>query len=51
MVLFFFSGNGEGLVLGSCDSGSLQQYNRSYRPFVVLLVCVPTLYYYVYKYK
>jgi hypothetical protein len=38
-------------VLVSCGDGSLQQYNRSYPPCVVLLVCVPTVYCYVYEYK
>jgi hypothetical protein len=38
-------------VLDSCGDGSLQQYNRLYPPCVVLLVCVPTLYCYIYKYK
>jgi hypothetical protein len=35
-------------VFCSCGDGSLQQYNRSYPSYVVLLVSVPTLYYYVY---
>jgi hypothetical protein len=38
-------------VFDSCGDGSLQQYNRLYPPCVVLLVCVPTMYCYVYKYK
>jgi hypothetical protein len=38
-------------VLGSCGDSSLQQYNHLYPPCVVLLVCVPTLCCYVYKYK
>jgi hypothetical protein len=38
-------------VLDSCGDGSLQLYNRSCPPCVVLLVSVPTLYCYIYEYK
>jgi hypothetical protein len=31
-------------VLDSCGDGKLQQYSRLYPPYVMLLVCVPTLY-------
>jgi hypothetical protein len=37
-------------VLDSCGDGSLQQYNRPCPPCIVLLVSVPTMYYYIYKY-
>jgi hypothetical protein len=36
-------------VLDSCGDGSLQRYNRLYPSYFLLLVCVPTLYCYVYK--
>jgi hypothetical protein len=36
-------------VFGSCGDGSLQHYNPLYPHCVVLLVFIPTMYYYVYK--
>jgi hypothetical protein len=38
-------------VLDSCGDGRLQQYNRLYPLYFILLVYVPTLYRDVYKYK
>jgi hypothetical protein len=38
-------------ILGSCGNGSLQLFNHLYDPYVMLLVCVPTLYCYVYEYN
>jgi hypothetical protein len=50
-ALLLFQRRRRTCVLDSCGDGSLQQYNRLYFSCVVLLVCVPTLYCYVYKYK
>jgi hypothetical protein len=38
-------------VLGSCGDDRLQQYNWLYLPYIMLLVCVPTLYHDIYQYK
>jgi hypothetical protein len=38
-------------VLDSCGDGKVQQYIRLYPPYVMLLVCIPTLYRDVYQCK
>jgi hypothetical protein len=37
-------------VLVSCGDSRLQQYNQLYSPYVMLLVCVSTMYCDVYQY-
>jgi hypothetical protein len=38
-------------VFGSCGGGNLHHYNHLYHVCVMLLVCVPNMYYYVDEYK